>query len=89
VGDLLSVAVGTANACLLERAHFRGKSALSLLMLVPLVIPGVILGISILAFASRLAQLADDSSAGRSSSCVPDCRSSCWGSSRTSCRSPR
>ncbi|HEY1329738.1 MAG TPA: ABC transporter permease [Casimicrobiaceae bacterium] len=57
---LLSVAVGTANAWLLERARFRGKSALSLLMLVPLVIPGVILGISILAFASRLAQLADD-----------------------------
>ena len=57
---VLSVAVGTANAWLLERAQFRGKSALSLLMLVPLVIPGVILGISILAFASRLAQLADD-----------------------------
>jgi spermidine/putrescine transport system permease protein len=57
---LLSVAVGTANAFLLERAVFRGKAALSLLMLAPLVIPGVILGISILAFASRLAQLADD-----------------------------
>jgi len=57
---LLSVAVGTANAFLLERAMFRGKSALSLLMLAPLVIPGVILGISILAFASRLAQFADD-----------------------------
>ena len=58
---VLSVAVGTANAFLLERARFRGKSALSLLMLVPLVIPGVILGISILAFASRLAQFVDDS----------------------------
>lgn len=57
---LLSVAVGTVNAWLLERTQFRGKSALSLLMLVPLVIPGVILGISILAFASRLAQLGDD-----------------------------
>lgn len=57
---LLSVTFGTANAFLLERAQFRGKSALSLLMLAPLVIPGVILGISILAFASRLAQLADD-----------------------------
>jgi spermidine/putrescine transport system permease protein len=57
---LLAVAVGTANAFLLERARFRGKSALSLLMLAPLVIPGVILGISILAFASRLAQFADD-----------------------------
>jgi len=56
----LSVAVGTANAFLLERARFRGKAALSLLMLAPLVIPGVILGISILAFASRVAQFADD-----------------------------
>jgi spermidine/putrescine transport system permease protein len=57
---LLSVLAGTANAFLLERARFRGKAALSLLMLAPLVIPGVILGISILAFASRLAQFADD-----------------------------
>ena len=57
---LLSVVVGTANAFLIERTQFRGKQALSLLMLAPLVIPGVILGISILAFASRLANLADD-----------------------------
>jgi spermidine/putrescine transport system permease protein len=57
---LLSVTVGTANAFLLERATFRGKQALSMLMLAPLVIPGVILGISILAFASRIAQFADD-----------------------------
>jgi len=57
---LLSVVVGTANAFLLERARFAGKQALSFLMLAPLVIPGVILGISILAFASRVAQLAED-----------------------------
>jgi len=57
---VLSVLAGTANAFLLERVRFPGKSALSLLMLSPLVIPGVILGISILAFASRLAQFADD-----------------------------
>lgn len=57
---LLSVAVGTANAFLIERTQFRGKALLSLAMLVPLVIPGVILGISILAFASRIAQFADD-----------------------------
>ena len=57
---VLSVLVGTANAFLLERADFKGKAALSLLMLAPLVIPGVILGISILAFASRLANFADD-----------------------------
>jgi len=57
---VLSIAFGAANAFLLERARFRGKTALSMLMLAPLVIPGVILGISILAFASRLAQFADD-----------------------------
>ena len=57
---VLSVLVGTANAFLIERTQFRGKQALSLLMLAPLVIPGVILGISILAFASRVANLADD-----------------------------
>jgi spermidine/putrescine transport system permease protein len=57
---LLSVLLGTANAFLIERCRFPGKQALSLLMLAPLVIPGVILGISILAFASRLADLADE-----------------------------
>ena len=57
---VLSVLVGTANAFLIERTQFRGKQALSMLMLAPLVIPGVILGISILAFASRIANLADD-----------------------------
>jgi spermidine/putrescine transport system permease protein len=56
----LSVAVGTANAFLMERAQFPGKGALSMLMLTPLVIPGVILGISILAFASRMADLCSD-----------------------------
>jgi len=53
----LSVAVGTANAFLMERERFPGKGTLSMLMLTPLVIPGVILGISILAFASRVADL--------------------------------
>jgi spermidine/putrescine transport system permease protein len=56
----LSVAVGTANAFLMERATFPGKGVLGLLMLTPLVIPGVILGISILAFASRVADFFSD-----------------------------
>jgi len=56
----LSVAVGAANAFAMERTQFPGKGALSMLMLTPLVIPGVILGISILAFASRLAELCSD-----------------------------
>ena len=51
---LLSVAVGTANAFVLERGRFPAKQFLSVLMLAPLVIPGVILGISILAFAFLL-----------------------------------
>jgi spermidine/putrescine transport system permease protein len=57
---LLSVLLGTCNAFLIERQRFVGKQALSILMLAPLVIPGVILGISILAFASRIAEFADD-----------------------------
>jgi spermidine/putrescine transport system permease protein len=56
---VLSLLVGTGNAFLLERARFPGKNLLATMMLVPLVIPGVILGISILAFASRLANLAE------------------------------
>jgi spermidine/putrescine transport system permease protein len=57
---VLSVLLGTVNAFLLERSRFPGKQLLSVVMLAPLVIPGVILGISILAFASRLAEFADD-----------------------------
>jgi spermidine/putrescine transport system permease protein len=57
---VLSVVIGTCNAFLLERGRFPGRQALSVLMLAPLVIPGVILGISILAFASRIAEFADD-----------------------------
>ena len=57
---VLAVALGTANAFVLERARFRGKTLLAMMMLWPLVIPGVILGISILAFFSRLANGLED-----------------------------
>ena len=57
---VLSVLIGISNAFLIERKNFAGKQALSILMLAPLVIPGVILGISILAFASRVAEFIDD-----------------------------
>lgn len=57
---VLAAIIGTTNAFLLERYEFWGKKTLSILMLAPLVIPGVILGISILAFASRIAEFADD-----------------------------
>jgi spermidine/putrescine transport system permease protein len=52
---LLAVLIGTVNAWVLERAEFRGKTLLAMMMLWPLVIPGVVLGISILAFFSRVA----------------------------------
>jgi spermidine/putrescine transport system permease protein len=56
----LSVMLGTVNAFVLERAQFPGKRLLAMMMLWPLVIPGVILGISILAFFSRLANGLED-----------------------------
>lgn len=51
---LLSLAVGTCNAFLFERERFPFRNALYMLMLTPLVIPGVILGISILVFSNSL-----------------------------------
>ncbi|MFQ5971051.1 MAG: ABC transporter permease [Alphaproteobacteria bacterium] len=56
----LSVTVGTVNAFLLERARFPGKSVLYTMMLWPLVIPGVILGVSILQFSSTIANTLED-----------------------------
>lgn len=56
----LAVLVGTTKAFLIARGRFLDKQVLSLLMLAPLVVPGVILGISTLAFASRMAQFFDD-----------------------------
>lgn len=53
--SLLSVFVGTCNAFLFVRGSFRGKNALYIVMVLPLVIPGVILGISILVLASTVA----------------------------------
>ena len=51
---LLSLAVGTCGAFLFEQEDFRFKQGLYFLMLAPLVIPGVILGISILLFSNAL-----------------------------------
>lgn len=53
---LISIIIGTSNAFLFEREQFPGKDFLYFLMLAPLVIPGVILGISILAFAHSVAK---------------------------------
>ena len=51
---LASTAVGTCAAFLFEQEKFPGKGILYFLMLAPLVIPGVILGISILLAANTL-----------------------------------
>ena len=50
----LSTFLGTCAAFLFEQEEFPFKGALYFLMLAPLVIPGVILGISILMFANSL-----------------------------------
>lgn len=51
----LSVTVGTCNAFLFERGKFPGKNLLYMVAISPLVIPGVILGISILVFSNAIA----------------------------------
>lgn len=51
----LAVMVGLSNAFLFNRYKFRGQGILYVLMLLPLVIPGIVLGISILVFSSRVA----------------------------------
>ncbi len=73
--SLLSVAVGTTNAFLFNRYEFRGKGLLYVLMLLPLVIPGVILGISILVFSSTVANAAWDSADIEIEALRPGC---CW-----------
>lgn len=50
----LALAVGTCNAFLFERESFPFKDLLYFFMLAPLVVPGVILGISILVFSNTL-----------------------------------
>jgi spermidine/putrescine transport system permease protein len=57
---VISVALGTCNAFLFERERFPLKNLLYVVMLWPLVIPGVILGISILLFSSSIANAVDD-----------------------------
>ncbi|MBI4356390.1 MAG: ABC transporter permease [Gammaproteobacteria bacterium] len=50
----LCLLIGTLNAFLFERRSFPGKGILYFLMLAPLVVPGVILGVSILIFSHTL-----------------------------------
>jgi spermidine/putrescine transport system permease protein len=58
--SLFSVGVGTMGAFLFEQEHFPGKEGLFFLALTPLVIPGVILGISLLLAANSLGMYLED-----------------------------
>jgi spermidine/putrescine transport system permease protein len=58
--SLLSVGVGTCAAFLFEQEDFRFKPLLYFLTIAPLVIPGVILGISILMFSTTLGNTFED-----------------------------
>ncbi|WP_050526865.1 ABC transporter permease [Pseudorhodobacter aquimaris] len=60
VVSALAVTVGTTNAFLFNRYSFRGRGFLYVLMLLPLVVPGIVLGISILVFSSRVAGVVQD-----------------------------
>lgn len=56
---LISVALGVNNAFLFVREKFIGQNLLYLLMLGPLVVPGVVLGTSILTFSFGIANTLD------------------------------
>ena len=56
---IFSVGAGTCNAFLFEREAFPFRDLLYVLMLAPLVIPGVILGISILVFSNSIVNAVD------------------------------
>ncbi len=58
--SILCVVVGTCAAFLFEQEEFRFKGALYFLMLAPLVIPGVILGISILLAANTAGSFVEE-----------------------------
>jgi len=57
---VMSVLVGTCNAFLFNRYSFRFSGVLYVMMLLPLVIPGIVLGISILVFSSTVANGVED-----------------------------
>ena len=68
---VLSVTVGTSTAFLFEYENFPFKGGLYFLMLAPLVIPGVILGISILSASNALGLLLEERFGWESESLQP------------------
>ena len=57
---ILTVIIGTLAAFLFEQEEFIGKKYLYFLLIAPLVVPGVILGISILSFSNILGTFIED-----------------------------
>lgn len=54
ISTIISAIVGTVGAFGFDRYKFKGKSAISLLIYIPIVIPEIIMGISLLVFFSAL-----------------------------------
>lgn len=52
ISTLVSAVIGTLAAVAMYRYHFKGKTALNNLLYVPVVIPEIVMGISLLAFFS-------------------------------------
>lgn len=57
---ILTVIIGTLAAFLFEQEEFIGKKYLYFLLIAPLVVPGVILGISILSFSNIIGRFIED-----------------------------
>ena len=58
--SLLSTVIGTCAAFLFDQEEFRFKRFFYILMILPMVVPGVILGISILSFANSMGLFFED-----------------------------
>ena len=54
ISTIISAIVGTVGAFGFDRYKFKGKGAISLLIYIPIVIPEIIMGISLLVFFSAL-----------------------------------
>ena len=78
---LLSTVVGTCTAFLFEQEEFPMKNGLYFLMLAPLVIPGVILGISLLLAANSAGTFVEESFGIDIGLFRPASGWWCWGSS--------
>lgn len=60
ISTLLATIFGTAIAIALERYRFRGRSALEALLFLPIIIPDITMGVSLLVFFSLIFQLIEN-----------------------------